>query len=480
MGQPEVEALQRRIARELAMIAHPKMPWVKPRTGPDGAPALDVLVVGAGQSGVATAFCLRRMQVTNVLVVDSAARGREGPWETYARMRTLRSPKDFTGPDLDVPSLTYQSWHEATYGPAHWEALDLIGKEDWNRYLLFVRDVTGVRVENETALVDIAPASDGLLAATLESAAGQRVVHARKIVLATGQESVGRWALPPFLEALPEAVRAHTATPIDFRALEGKRVAVIGAGASAFDNAASALEAGAAAVHLFCRRAALQVVQPYRWLTFRGFLKHMGDLDDAWRWRFMRHILGLREGFPQQTWDRCAIHDAFVLHEGAPVTGARMAGDAVVVEHEQGEETVDFVVSCTGVAVDYAARPELARFAQNIATWGDRYTPPEGEGDPRLARFPYLGRDYAFTEKVPGETPWISDIHLFTIASTMSFGPSGSSINAMTTAVPKLVDGVTRGLFEEDIEAYWRDLLAYDVPQAVPVRPGERGTAPAA
>ena len=54
--------------------------------------------------------------------------------------------------------------------------------------------------------------------------------------------------------------------------LRGKRVAVIGAGASAFDNAATALEAGAAEVHLFCRRAEIQVIQPYRWLTFRGFL----------------------------------------------------------------------------------------------------------------------------------------------------------------------------------------------------------------
>ena len=54
-----------------------------------------------------------RSQVTNILVLDKAEEGREGPWLTYARMPTLRSPKDFTGPDLDIPSLTYQSWHEA-------------------------------------------------------------------------------------------------------------------------------------------------------------------------------------------------------------------------------------------------------------------------------------------------------------------------------------------------------------------------------
>ncbi len=53
-------------------------------------------------------------------------------------------------------------------------------------------------------------------------------------------------------------------------------------------------------MHLFCRRLEPQVIQPYRWITFRGFMKHLADLDDAWRWRFMARVLGLREGFPQR------------------------------------------------------------------------------------------------------------------------------------------------------------------------------------
>jgi hypothetical protein len=48
----------------------------------------------------------------------------------------------------------------------------------------------------------------------------------------------------------------------------------------------------------------------------------------------------------------------------------------------------------------------------------------------------------------------------------MSFGASGSSINAMTTSVPKLVAGLTRGLFMVDLERHWQSLLDYDVPQA--------------
>ncbi|MEI8146391.1 MAG: NAD(P)/FAD-dependent oxidoreductase, partial [Alphaproteobacteria bacterium] len=284
-------ALEARIARDLDAIAHPNQAWLPERLGPDGKRALDVLVVGAGQSGIAAAFGLTRSAVTNVLVVDAAPEGREGPWTTYARMPNLRSPKELTGPDLDIPSLTYRSWHEAKYGEAHWQALVRIPKGDWNDYLLFVRRVTGLKVENNTEVTDLAPADGGLIAATLVSSAGTRVVYARKVLLATGQDGVGTWWMPPMLARLPTHLRAHAADSVDFAALKGKRVAVIGAGASAFDNAATALEAGAVEVHLFCRRAEIQTIQPYRWLTFRGFLAHLSEMSDEWRWRFMSYIL---------------------------------------------------------------------------------------------------------------------------------------------------------------------------------------------
>jgi FAD-dependent urate hydroxylase len=460
----DLSALTRRVRDDLARIAHPRMPWLEPRIGPDGRPALDVLIVGGGQSGVAIAFGLSRAMVTNVLVVDRAPRGQEGPWLSYARMRTLRSPKDYTGPDLDLPSLGYQAWHEARYGEASWRALDLITRQDWAAYLDWVRETVGVPVRNETEVVDIAPTGGGLLHVTFRDGTE---IFARKVVLATGQDGAGLWWMPDFIAALPERFRAHAADPIDFDTLRGRRVAVLGAGASAFDNAAMAVEAGASEVVLFCRRAEPQVVQPYRWLTFAGFLRHLSDLDDAWRWRFMSHILGLREGFPQETYDRCAVHKAFHLRSSAPWTAARQDGDAVIVETPRGSHIADFLICGTGVEMDFAQRPELSRVAGNIARWSDRYDPPPEERDDRLARFPYLAADFSLLPRVPGLSDWMSGIHMFNIASTMSFGPSGASINAMTTAVPKLVAGLTRGLFKGDLERHWQSLRNYDVAQAV-------------
>lgn len=462
--------LEANVRADLARIAHPGAVWLEPKAGPDGKPALDVLVVGAGQSGIAIGFGLMRSRVSNILLLDKAEEGMEGPWLTYARMPTLRSPKDYTGPDLDIPSLTYQSWHEARFGTESWETLDLIPRGHWAQYLLWLRRTIGLPVRNGCELLEIARASDGLLAAHVKRADGVETLYARKIVLATGQEGMGDWMTPEPLCHLPSSSVATVADDIDFDSLRGKRVAVIGAGASAFDNAATALEAGATEVHLLCRRAQIQVVQPYRWLTFRGFLRHLSDLDDAWRWRFMRTILEMREGFPQPTYDRCARHANFTLLEGAPVETARQTEHGIELQTPRGAVTADFVICGTGIDMNFADRGELSRFAGNIATWSDRYQPPETERNARLGRFPYLADDYAFTEREPGQTPWICDIHLFAIASTMSFGPSGSSINAMTTAVPKLVNGLTRGLFRADVEQHWASLSAYDLPQAVVMR----------
>jgi cation diffusion facilitator CzcD-associated flavoprotein CzcO len=267
------------------------------------------------------------------------------------------------------------------------------------------------------------------------------------------------------VKALPPHLRAHAAEAIDFAALRGRVVAVLGAGASAFDNAAVALEAGAKEVHLFCRRAEPMVIQPYRWLTFAGFLRHLHEMPDAWRWRFMSYILGLREGFPQDTYNRVLAFPNFTMHVGRPWTDAREEGGRVVLATPRGDFAADFAICGTGVRMNPSLVPELAGFWDNIALWSDRYTPPPEEADERLAAFPYLAPDSSFVERRPGETPWIRDIHFFGIATTMSFGPAGSSINAMSIAVPRIAAGVTRGLFEADLPRLWADLRAYDIPQ---------------
>jgi cation diffusion facilitator CzcD-associated flavoprotein CzcO len=457
-------ALEAQVRRDIALIAHPRADWMR-ESWRGGKPVLDVLVVGAGQSGLATAFQLIRERVRNILVIDRAPEGKEGPWVTFARMPTLRSPKDQTGPDLDVSSLTFQAWYEAQHGAAAWDALGLIPSGDWQDYLVWYRKVLDLPVRNGVAATFIAPnrLDDGgrCLLVTLSSG---ETIAARKLVLATGQDGTGEWWMPDFIKALPADRRGCASDDIDFERLRGRKVAVLGAGATAMDNAATALEHGAD-VDLYFRRAVPSAVQQYRWLTFAGFLRHIGEMPDLWRWRIMGHIMRSREGFPSDTYKRVMAFANFRMHLGRTWTGARLEDGRIRIDTNRGPIVADFAFCGLGTRQNVFARPELAGIAGEIALWKDRFAPPAGEEDPLLDAFPYLGPDYAFQEKVPGRAPWLADIHLFGIGSTLSFGPSGSSINAMTIHVPRLVSGVTRGLFESDLQKHWESLLAYDVKQ---------------
>jgi cation diffusion facilitator CzcD-associated flavoprotein CzcO len=446
------------------MTAHPRAEWLVPRLR-GGKPVLDALIVGAGQSGLAVAFALKRDRVGNILLIDRATEGREGTWVGYARMPTLRSPKEQTGPDLGQPSLTFEAWYDASRGAGSFARLGLIPTGDWHDYLQWYRRVLGLPVRFGVAATAIAPGelNDGGRCLLVTLSTGE-VLAARKLVLATGQDGTGEWWMPDFVRALPADRRAHACEAIDFTRLAGRTVAVLGAGASAMDNAAVALEHGAT-VHLFCRRAEPMVVQRYRWLTFAGFLKHLGEMPDEWRWRFMRNILGWREGFPADTWRRVTAFADFTMHAGRGWTDARIENGRIRIETARGPFHADYAICGTGIRQDLALRPELAAFAGKVALWRDRYTPPAGEEDALLGAYPYLAPDYSFVERRPGEAPWLSDIHLFGIGSTASFGPSGSSINAMTSAAPKVAAGVTRGLFAQDLRRHWQSLLDYDIKQ---------------
>lgn len=458
--------LEQRIGEDLAKVSYPSGRWVTPHHTDDGTRVLDVLIVGGGQGGTAIAHALTRQRVVNIRVVDQSEPGREGPWNTYARMATLRSPKAVTGPDLDIPSLTFQAWFEAQHDAAAWQSLNKIDKGDWAAYLLWLRRVLGLTVENGKRLERIRPA-DPYLVATVRDLASDTVeeIVTRKLVLATGIESSGRWWTPPVVEALDKRFWAHTCEDIDFAALAGKRVAVLGAGASAFDNAGTALEAGAGRVTVCSRRDDLQRIQPFRWLSFPGFLGHFHTLDDVWRWRFMNYLLTLREAFPRETWERVARHDTFELRTNAGWERCTPVGDAVRIDTPGGRIEADYLLVGTGFDMDLTLRPELDGVSGHVALWADCYAPPAEEANPRLGRYPYLGPHYELLEREAGSAPWIRHIRLFTFGSTMSFGPSGASINAMKFAVPHLASGIVRDLFQEDVQDHWDNLVGFQLPE---------------
>src|SRR6185436_12955101 len=249
----------------------------------DGRAVLDVLIVGGGMCGQTATFALLREGVTNLRCLDRAPRGREGPWATFARMDILRSPKHLTGPDLGVAALTYRAWHEARYGLAHWEQLHKVARLDWADYLLWVRDTAKIPVENDVEVTGL-----DLLPGCVRATVGEKHIYSKKVVLALGREGSGALRWPDFETFNPDNRGArvfHSADDIDFQALKGKRIGILGAGSSAFDNAGEALEAGAAEVVMFARRPRLPQVNKSKWTAFAGFQHGYAALDDASRWR---------------------------------------------------------------------------------------------------------------------------------------------------------------------------------------------------
>ena len=118
----------------------------------------------------------------------------------------------------------------------------------------------------------------------------------------------------------------------------------------------------------------------------------MHEMPDEWRWRFMAHILGMREGFVQDHYDRVIQHANFRMHVGQPWLDAREAGGRAMLTTPAGEYTAHFLITGTGVSMDPVLLPELTHCAHNIAQWGDCYARPRRSGIRACCNFPTSGR----------------------------------------------------------------------------------------
>lgn len=459
---PQLIELERKIAADLARIEATPTAWIPTRGGPEGAPVYDVVIVGAGLSGLSIGFGLKRQGVVNVLLLDARAEGHEGPWLTCARMDTLRSPKHLAGPDLGVPSLTYRSWHEAIHGAEAWEDVGKIARADWMDYLRWYRRVTGLSIRNETTLAAIAPHRDGL-ALSVEGPRGPERMYARKIVLATGIEGAGGHSVPAIVsENLPREFWTHSGETIDVARLAGRDVGILGSSSSAFDWATAALRAGARSATLFGRATEFARTEVLAWTNFPGFLGHFADLDDLRRWRFMRRFFDLKTPPTTEMFNAARAFPNFRLELGCPPERLSVEDGRIRLDTPRGRFEFDHLLLGTGYDIDLHRRPELENLVGDIALWSDRFTAPEGEADASLGRYPYLGRAFEFTEKVPGMAPHLANIHVFNNGAVPSLGPICNGITGLKYGVPRMIAALTKGLFLDDADRHYAELMAYD------------------
>lgn len=454
-------ALDARLREDLRLLEWPAKPWVPPRLR-DGRDVADVVIIGAGMCGLAAAAALRLLGVERVRVLDRAAEGEEGPWVTFARMETLRSPKTLAGPALGLPALTFRAWFEAQWGAAAFDALGKIPRVMWMDYLRWYRSAMGIAVENGIAVTAIAEAGDGLLRVETEGAGR---IHARRVVLATGRDGLGGPHLPEVAFNLPPSLRAHSKDPIGFAGLKGLRVGVVGAGASAFDNAGEALEAGCRDLHMFVRRAALPRVNAFTGIGSQGVVHGFHALPDAWKWRFLDHVIRVQTPPPRESVLRVSKHPNARLHLASPILSLVERDGVAVLTTPNGAFELDLVIFATGFRVDPGLRPELAALAPHIRFWRDRFAPSAGLGNDELANSPDLAPDFAFQEREPGACPALSRVHCFNYPATLSHGKLSGDIPAVSEGAWRLARGIIRHLFAEDAALHFAALQAFDTPE---------------
>lgn len=434
--------------------------WVPDRPGIDH----NVVIVGGGQTGAAFAYALRRAGIGKVSVIDAAENeAQAGVWLNRARMNKLRTPKSLVGPELGITALGFRTWFEARFGRDAYDAIDRIERTHWADYLAWYRQFLGIPIRYGTRLARIEPVGDAFRLRLVESSGEERVETTRKVILCNGVAGNGSAYVPEVLRELPPTLHAHTSSTIDFADLRGKVVAVIGGAASAFDAAATALEAGAAQVHLFVRRSELPSVTVSRARAYPGAYDNYGHLPDAVRWRQALRFRRAGSTAPADAVNRVTAHANFHLHLSSAWTHARVEGGRVAAQAGDKTFQFDYVIAGTGYYVDPGVRPELSALSRDILLWRDRYVPGDSERDDYLGAHPYLGAGLEYLEKTPGAAPHLANVHVYNPAGLVNFGVPVGDVPSMKRDIPAVTSRISRDLFLADLEHHEARMSA-DVP----------------
>ena len=457
----ELEAQFRRDC-ELLLVP-PQKAWLEPRNHPTHGAMLDVAIIGAGMAGLVAALALKRLGITRVAIFDRSAAGLEGPWLSYARMQVLRSPPELVGPALGFPSLTFRAWYEAQFGSAAWSDLHRIPRVQWMAYLDWYRRMVGVPIENDCEMTSIDGGHDHVVL-SLRTSAGTRRVAARRVILANGRDGLGGAFVPSVFRHLSVARCAHSSDAIDFSSLAGRTVGVIGAGASAVDNAAEALEHGAAHVALLVRRGQVPRINRGMGIGSPGMYHGFYQLAPEQRWAIVQFIADHAIPPPRDSMLRCSRHPNFAVITDCDPRSAHEDGARVLLDTSRGMLGFDFLILATGFSVDWAQRPELGNIARHIVLWRDRFQPTDGQPFEQ-GNYPFLGPALEFLEREPGAAPWVERVHCDAFPAFLSHGPLTGDIPAISVGAERIAQGIAAKLFCEDFDRNWQKLLSFDTPE---------------
>ncbi|MBS0272767.1 MAG: NAD(P)/FAD-dependent oxidoreductase [Proteobacteria bacterium] len=451
----------RALLRDLILLNHPPEDWRQgnpQRPNPD--PTYDVVIIGAGMAGLTAGAALFKEGIFHIKLFDQSPQGLEGPWKTYARMRTLRSVKDIMGPALGIPHLTFHAWFEALFGAEAWKQLGKIPNDLWMDYLKWYRHAMQLPIENHCTLVSLIPMQE-CFELEFQQLGQPLLVKARKVVLATGRAGFGGPVIPNFVKHLPKSVYAHTTENIDFEALKNRRIGIIGVGASSFDAAAVALETGVKSVDLIMRRNHLPNVNKFSSLPYKGFNYGYCQLSDEKRWQFMLAAFDAAIPPPMEALKRVEGNSNLRILSNTSISQISYEDSQISIETNRGLYSYDFLILGTGFHIDGYQQPELQHVIDHIALWKDRLPYEIIKTHPKMGDFPYLGPSFEFLPKKPGTAPYLKNLYCYNYGATLSHGLLSSDIPAISIGATRLAQGIAADFFVQESDWFLQCLKEY-------------------
>ena len=313
-------------------------------------------------------------------------------------------------PDSKYPLKSYCADHDIAYAdvalPVRIETFIAYGLEFQQRYVPTLENAQVTSLNRRGEYFE------------LTTDAGE-IARARRAVVAVG---IMHYAyLPPVLSSLQGAMISHSSEHYDLSKFKGRRVGVLGAGASAIDIAVILHQAGATA-ELIARRAAIQFHDPPAEprSLYESLKAPRSGLGTGWRSRMctdiplvfhmlpqsLRHRAVERHLGPAPCWfTRDALVGHVPTHLGVTVGGidARNGSLGMLLNHPEravAELELDHLIAATGYKVDISRLTFLDSDLQS--------------GIRQAEKTPILDRH--FESSIPG-------LYFVGISAANSFGP---------------------------------------------------------
>jgi thioredoxin reductase len=318
---------------------------------------VDIAIIGGGPYGLSLAAHLRNSgQCVRIFGSPMHSWSHHMPEGMHLKSEGFAS--NLYDPEGKFTLKTYCSEQAIPYAdiglPVAIETFIAYGLEFQRRYVANLENVRITSLKNSAGYFE------------LTTAAGE-FARARQVVVAVG--IVNFAFLPPLLTSIPLPLISHSSQHSDLSGFKGRKVAVLGAGASAVDIAALLHKVGAD-VELIARRQRIQFHRPPN--EPRRLLERLkaprSGLGTGWRSRMCVDLPLVFHAMPQSLriraverhlgpapgwFVRDAVADRLPMHLGVTLTGADThAGQACLTLHQPGraDRRVEFdhVIAATG------------------------------------------------------------------------------------------------------------------------------------